>query len=112
MAAEKFYCKGLGFTLEFCYRPNTPNPDPCYMGLTRDAAVLHLSTFAGDGVLGSAVYVFIDDVDAYHAELVANGVPIDTPPVDQTWGTREMFIRDADGNRIQFAQRRPADATG
>ena len=80
----------------------------CYLGLVRDGVVLHSSTFPGDGVAGSAVYLFVDDVDALHAELLAKGVPIDTPPVDQSWGTRELFIRDADRNRIQFAQPRSA----
>ena len=108
LSAEEFYCKGLGFNRHFSYRPDNTTNDPCYMGVIRDGAELHLSSFPDDGVAGSAVYVFVDDIDALHAELIAKGVPIDTPPVDQTWGTREMFIRDADRNRIQFAQTRPA----
>ena len=78
------------------------------MGVVRDGVVLHLSSFSGDGVPGSAVCVFVEDVDALHAELVERGVSIDTPPVDQTWGTSEMFIRDADRNKIAFSQERQA----
>jgi len=37
-----------------------------------------------------------------HAELVAKGVVIAVGPVDQTWGTREMYVRDADGNCLRF----------
>ena len=48
------------------------------------------------------VYLAVEDVDALHAELVANGVPIDTGPVDQTWGNREMYVKDADRNTIRF----------
>ena len=44
----------------------------------------------------------VEDVDALHAEFVARGVKIDTGPVDQTWGTREMYVKDADGNSLRF----------
>jgi len=33
---------------------------------------------------------------------VAKGVAIAVGPVDQTWGTREMYVRDADGNCLRF----------
>ena len=112
VAAERFYCHGLGFGVEFRYRPNESEHDPCYLGVVRDGVVLHLSTFPGDGVPGSAVYVFVDDVDRLHAEFISKGVPIDTPPVDQTWGMREMFVRDPDGNRVQFGQVRPRTSAG
>ncbi len=80
-AAEKFYCTRLGFRREFAHRLDDANPDPCYMG-----------------------NLIVEDVDALHAELLAKGVRIDTGPVDQTWGTREMYVRDADGNSIRFIE--------
>jgi uncharacterized glyoxalase superfamily protein PhnB len=63
------------------------------MGLTRDGVWLHLSSFSGDGVSGGVVNLLVEDVDGLHAGLVAKGVRIDTGPVDQTWGTREMYVR-------------------
>ncbi len=101
-AAEDFYCNGLGFRREFAHRADESKPDPCYMGLTRDGIWLHLSSFSGDGVAGGVVNLLVDDVDALHAELVANGIPIDSGPVDQTWGTREMYVKDADRNTVRF----------
>ena len=74
------------------------------MGLTRDGVWLHVSSFSGDGMPGGVVYIAVDDVDSLHAELVAKGVGIDTGPVDQTWGNREMYVRDADGNSLRFIQ--------
>ncbi len=74
------------------------------MGLTRDGCELHVSSYPGDGVAGSAAYVRLDDVDALHAEFVAKGVPIALPPTDQTWGTREVYVRDPDGNSLRFGQ--------
>ena len=101
-AAEDFYCNRLSFRREFAHRFDDANPDPCYMGLTRDGVWLHLSSFSGDGVSGGVVNLLVEDVDTLHAELVAKGVRIDTGPVDQTWGTREMYVKDADGNSIRF----------
>ena len=103
-AAEDFYCKRLGFQREFAHRSDNAKPDPCYMGLTRDGVWLHVSSFSGDGISGGAANLIVDDVDALHAELVAKGVRIDTGPVDQTWGTREMYVKDADGNSIRFIE--------
>jgi catechol 2,3-dioxygenase-like lactoylglutathione lyase family enzyme len=102
--AEKFYRDGLGFRREFAYRADETKADPCYLGLVRDGVRLHLSSFAGDGVAGNCVYLAVEDVDALHAELVARRVPIDTGPVDQTWGNREMYVRDPDRNSIRFVQ--------
>lgn len=103
-AAEAFYCGGLGFRKEWAYRVEESLADPCYMGVMRDGVTLHVSSFPGDGVARGVVFLLVDDVDALHAELVARGVPIDLAPTDQTWGNREMYVRDPDGNSIRFAR--------
>jgi uncharacterized glyoxalase superfamily protein PhnB len=103
-AAEEFYCTRLGFRREFAHRADDAKADPCYMGLTRDGVWLHVSSFSGDGISGGVVNLIVEDVDALHAELVEKGVRIDTGPVDQTWGTREMYVKDADGNSIRFME--------
>lgn len=98
--AESFYCEKLGFRLEFAHRLD--QPDPCYMGVSRDSLWMHLSSHAGDGVAGGVVNVLVDDIDALHLELQSKNVPIALGPVDQTWGNREMYVKDADGNSIRF----------
>ena len=103
-AAEEFYVKRLGFSRHFAYRPDDTRSDPCYMGLTRDNAWLHVSSFSGDGVSGAVVYLLVDDVDNLHAELLRRGVRIDLEPTDQTWGNREMYVKDPDGNSIRFVR--------
>lgn len=103
-AAEEFYCTQLGFQQEFAHRAEDNRPDPCYMGVTRDGVWLILSSFPGDGVAGGVANMMVDDVDDLHAEFVAKGVSIDLAPVDQTWGTREMYVKDADGNSVRFIQ--------
>jgi glyoxalase superfamily protein len=105
VAAERSF-NDLGFTAQWHYRPDPAKTDPCYMLMTRDTAVLHVTSFPGDGVSGGVVYVWVDDVNALHRELTDKAVPC-SEPVDQTWGTREFGVRDADGNRIRFGQRLP-----
>ncbi|MFI5172043.1 MAG: bleomycin resistance protein [Chitinophagales bacterium] len=102
-AAEIFYCDKLGFEKEFAYQPFGIE-GPCYMGLVRDDIRLHLSSFPEDGVPGNAVVFIVDDVDALHKEFLSKGVEIDLSPTDQSWGNREMYIRDADNNSIRFTQ--------
>lgn len=101
-AAEAFYCGLLGFTRDFEVLASETKRDPCYMGLSRDGAILHLSSHAGDGVTGGVVYFMTDDVDALHVEFVAKDVRIHIAPVNQTWGTRELYVRDPDGNSVRF----------
>jgi catechol 2,3-dioxygenase-like lactoylglutathione lyase family enzyme len=101
-AAEDFYCRKLGFTLGFAHGPYGANGDPCYFGIARDGVWIILSSFPGDGVAGGVVNLIVDDVDALHEEFVRAGVTIDLAPVDQSWGTREMYVKDADGNCLRF----------
>ena len=102
IAAKEFYCGKLGFTLEFAHGLHGANGDPCYFGISSDGVWIILSSFSGDGVAGGVVNLIVDDVDALHAEFAAAGVTIDLAPVDQTWGTREMYVNDADGNCLRF----------
>lgn len=104
-AAKQFYCSGLGFQQTFAYRPDESLADPCYLGLSRDGVLLHVSSFPGDGLAGGVVNFIVTDVDALHAEFVKNGVPIELEPTDQTWGNREMYVEDEDGNSIRFVHK-------
>jgi len=101
IAAEEFYCNRLGFRLESTYRPFS-NIDPCHMSLVRDDARLHVSSFSGDSVSGGVVYLRVDDINGLHEELLQKNVRIDTGPIDQEWGNREMYVKDSDGNSIRF----------
>ena len=103
-AAVAYYCGRLGFKLEFQHRPEGNDTDPCYMGISRDGVWLNLSSFSGDGVAGGVANLLVDDVNLLHAEFVARGVPIVSGPVDQAWGNREMYVKDADSNCLRFIQ--------
>ena len=105
VAAQEFYCRGLGFTLLSSWRPDETKDDPRYMTLARDGARLHVHSFQRGAVAAGAVYVFVDDIDALHAELLSKDVAVSGPPIDQEWGTREIVVRDAARNVLTFGQR-------
>jgi uncharacterized glyoxalase superfamily protein PhnB len=101
--AEEFYCNKLGFTRQYAHRIDEARSDPCYLGLERDGVWLNVSSFPGDGVSGAVVNLIVDDVDALYTEFVGKGVRVDEGhPVTQSWGTREMYVRDPDGNCLRF----------
>ena len=49
-------------------------------------------------------YVYVQDADTLHAELVAKGANVQGKPVDRPWGLREFIILDPEGNRLTFGQ--------
>ena len=82
--------------------------------LSREGDHLFLSTGSGDGEFGQAIVVTTNDVDALWEKFCARGhVPPDSEgpvhrgPTDQTWGTREFYIDDPDGNTLRFTQSLP-----
>jgi uncharacterized glyoxalase superfamily protein PhnB len=48
--------------------------------------------------------LIVDNVDSLYDEFVAKGVQIDLVPTNQSWGNREMYIKDGDNNSIRFTQ--------
>ncbi len=99
-SAIEFYCAGLGFTKEFEYSATSSGPH--YAGLSFDGNQLHLSTFPGDGVRGSATYYYVDDIDVLYAGFRARGLTTLMEPTNQDWGMREVHLRDPDGNNLRF----------
>lgn len=103
LAAETFYRDYLGFQVDWQWRhdPNAPNPG--YTSVSRDGITLHLSSFGGDGVFGSAVYIYVDDVDALYTDFKDRGLTyFEQVPMDQPHGTRDMSVRDPWHNQLRF----------
>ena len=88
--------------------------DPSFSVLARDGDRLFLSSHTGDGEFGQAVVVTTDDVDALFRRFRERGLRTpgdpDAPeevhegPIDQSWGTRELYVDDPDGNTLRFTQ--------
>ncbi len=99
---KAFYLDFLGFELMFEHRfePGAP----LYMGIRKDACMLHLSEHYGDGTPGSGVRIAVDDVVAYAAALRAKNFGSSRPhePQAQEWGALEIVIPDPSGNRLTF----------
>lgn len=51
-----------------------------------------------------AIWLQVRDVDAEHRRLVARGVDIARPPLDEPWGLREMWIADPDGVQLVLVE--------
>ncbi|MBX3389370.1 MAG: VOC family protein [Phycisphaeraceae bacterium] len=81
--------------------------DPKYGTIRRDAAELHLQ-WADPSQWGHTgdrpVFRFlVRDLDALFREFSARSEITDIkPPFDSSWGTRELHVRDPDGNGLQF----------
>ncbi len=88
--------------------------DPSFSVLSRDGDKLILSSHRGDGEFGQAVVVTTDNVDSLARRFRERGLRTpgdpDAPkqvhegPIDQSWGTREFYIDDPDGNTLRFVQ--------
>jgi lactoylglutathione lyase len=104
LRAEDYYCKVLGFDKMFAYRPDPSKPDPCHFGVARDGVWLHLDSFKPERAGMTAAMIWVDDVDQIYDEIAVRGALTTLPPTDQTWGNREAYIRDPDGNVLVFAK--------
>jgi uncharacterized glyoxalase superfamily protein PhnB len=105
--AEDYYFRILGFEKMFAYRPDPARQDPCYLGVARDGVWLHLQSFKPARAGMTDAFLWVTDVDQLHSELAARGAVIQLPPTNQTWGTRELGVRDPDGNVLVFATKPP-----
>ena len=75
---------------------------------SRDSCHLHFAYVTGtppkpNGDLFD-VYVYVDDVDALHEELVERGADVIQPPAEQPYGLREIRVRDPNGYVLAFGK--------
>lgn len=94
-----FYMDGLGFTVDWEHRFEPGFP--VFASVTRAGLSLFLSEHSGDGALGGAAYLVVDNVDALFEEIRGRNIMAD-PPEDTPWGTREITVLDPDGNALRF----------
>ena len=105
-----FYTKVLDFD---CVEDGGDR-DPTFSALMRGGSLLILSSHRGDGTFGQAIVVLTDSVDALFHRFRARGLKTpgnpDAPaevhegPIDQSWGTREWYVNDPDGNTLRFVE--------
>ena len=102
---KAFYVDLLGFQVDFEHRFEANFP--LYMQVSRGGLRLHLSEHNGDATPGSAVFVEMAGLDAFHAEVSARGshAGIEDGPVP---GMRVLQLWDPVSNRLRFAERTAA----
>jgi uncharacterized glyoxalase superfamily protein PhnB len=95
-AALAWFRDALGFEVE-------PYEDGSAYGYaSRGGVHFHLAR-GPDPELWSA-YVYVDDVEGLHAELVESGAEIVQPPTDKGYGLRDLLVRDPGGHVLAFGQ--------
>ena len=110
--SQAFYRDVLGFVSHGLW-----GDPPAFCIVQRGEVTLMLDRSRGEGALPLnqywAAYVYVDDVDALHAEFAAAGVEIARAPEDTFYGCRDFDVRDPDGHLIAFGQDlEPAPAPG
>lgn len=99
--ATRYFRDVLGFTPDAITSPG-------WSFLSRDGVHLMLGECPDEmdaeatGNHSWFVHVLVDDVDAYHAEIVARGAEVLSPPADRVYGLRECVVRTPDGHRLVF----------
>ncbi len=98
-----FYLDKLGFTLAWEWGQPVELAAVC-----RDEVELTLASRADakpDGI--SRLYLHIDGIDDYHAQLLDAGVVITVAIADRPYGMRDFSVTDPAGNVLCFGQALP-----
>jgi catechol 2,3-dioxygenase-like lactoylglutathione lyase family enzyme len=105
---ERFYCDVLGYAVEW-----RPSATELYLTRGEDNLALHALEITRTGSLESRLdHVGLlmsrpEDVDAWAAYLREKGVRLDTEPRTHRDGARSFYVRDPEGNRLQFLYHPP-----
>jgi catechol 2,3-dioxygenase-like lactoylglutathione lyase family enzyme len=107
-AAIAFYTGMLDFELK---EPGA-SADDWVVLLKNGAAELMLTILEGDQPMGIAANVLVQDIDKLFEKYVQRGLdtsgkeesPVHQGPLNQSWGNREFYVTDADGNTLRFMQ--------
>jgi catechol 2,3-dioxygenase-like lactoylglutathione lyase family enzyme len=103
--ALDYYRDVLGFEVEpYAIEPGN------YGYAARDGTSIHLAQAdhcrPNSDLVGDLfdVYIWVDDVEAVHAELVERGANILHSPTDRAWGMREIRVRELNGYVLGIGQ--------
>jgi len=105
-ASLSFYTGVLDFEIKY---PGTTVGE-AVITIINSTAEIQLSAL--DGVFGNPVNIRVNNVDNLFCKYLQRGLqvsgnlnsPVHNGPVDQSWGTREFYVDDPDGNTLRFIQ--------
>lgn len=103
-----FYTGILDFRLKYA----EASVNDWVIDLINEGAELQLTVLESDNLFGSVINVWVDDVDGLFKKYLERGLdtsnkknsPVHQGPLDQTWGTREFYVTDDDGNTLRFCK--------
>lgn len=94
-AAQEYYRDRFGFRIEWHHEEGRIG------GVSHgDCAIFFRET--DEAIVPAIFWVFVEDVDAAHAELAGLGAEIVEPLEDKPWGLRQFSVQDLHGNRFHF----------
>ena len=107
-AAIKHYTE----VLDFVMLSPQDTPDSPVVDLGHEQMELQITTHESDRLYGSVVYVWVTNLDELFDKYRRRGLdtslkpnsPVHQGPIDQTWGRREFYVTDADGNTLRFCK--------
>lgn len=107
-AAIEHYTKVLDFAMT-CPDDDATSP---VVDLGHENTELQITTGERDTLYGSAAYVWVSDIDEIFSKYLNRGLdtsgkqdsPVHQAPIDQSWGRREFYVTDVDGNTLRFCQ--------
>ena len=106
--AIAFYTGILDFKMK--YKDASANDG--VVDLVNDGIELQLTLYESNTLFGSVINIWTDDVDDLFKKYLDRGLdvsnkkesPVHQGPLDQTWGTREFYVTDNDGNTLRFCK--------
>ena len=107
-AMERFYCDVLGYAVEW-----RPSATELYLTRGEDNLALHaLAAPRSDAAETKLDHIGLlmsrpEDVDAWADYLQQKGLKLDTAPRTHRDGARSFYLRDPEGNRLQFLYHPP-----
>ena len=103
-----FYTSILDFELKY---PDE-GIDPWVTDLVNGGAEIQLTSLEGNQRSGFAINVHVQQIDNLFQRYLQRGLdtskklesPVHQGPLDQSWGIREFYVTDPNGNTLRFQE--------
>jgi len=112
----EYYRDVLGFDLDpvdGVFQPSDHEPGGVYAIVSLSGALIHFQIRRGElperqrQAIERDVYVYVEDLDALHADLKRRGATILQGPQMAPYGIRELVVADLNGYRLAFGEHTP-----
>ena len=106
--AIDFYTRILDFSL----KDADASENDWVVCLVNGDAELMLTILEGDQKIGIATNIQVEEIDSLFDKYLQRGLdtskkqdsPVHLGPINQSWGNREFYVTDEDGNTLRYIQ--------